>query len=173
MAHVVFLHGANVGGRNIFRPARLAAALGDLDVVNVGAAGTFVVRAKVAAAAVRREILGRLKFAAGIAVLPGSRIEELVRSRPFHGVAFRKDLRGWVAVLHGRPKKRPALPFSRPEGAGWTVRLDRVEGAFALGLWHFHGKFVIPSLVVEEALGVPATVRWWETMERVAGILQR
>ena len=62
MGHVVFLRAANVGGRNVFKPAQLARDLAHLDVVNVGAAGTFVVRGKASAAAVRREILERLPF---------------------------------------------------------------------------------------------------------------
>ncbi len=41
---VVFLRGVNVGGHRTFRPSRLAQKLRDFDVVNVGAAGTFVVR---------------------------------------------------------------------------------------------------------------------------------
>jgi len=44
MALVVFLRGVNVGGHRTFRPSLLANELSDFDVVNVGAAGTFVVR---------------------------------------------------------------------------------------------------------------------------------
>ncbi len=44
MAVVVFLRGVNVGGHRTFRPSLLAKELHDYDVVNVGAAGTFVVR---------------------------------------------------------------------------------------------------------------------------------
>ena len=44
MALIVLLRGINVGGYRILRPSILAKGLGDYDVVNVGAAGTFVVR---------------------------------------------------------------------------------------------------------------------------------
>ena len=44
MALVAPLRGVNVGGHRTFRPSILARELGDYDVVNVGAAGTFVVR---------------------------------------------------------------------------------------------------------------------------------
>ena len=44
MAVVVFLRGVNVGGHRTFRPSILAKELSDYGVVNVGAAGTFVVR---------------------------------------------------------------------------------------------------------------------------------
>ena len=44
MALIVFLRGINVGGHRTFRPSILAQQLREYDVVNVGAAGTFVVR---------------------------------------------------------------------------------------------------------------------------------
>lgn len=44
MASVVFLRGVNVGGHKAFQPSAVARDLADLDVVNIGAAGTFVVR---------------------------------------------------------------------------------------------------------------------------------
>src|SRR5712692_221369 len=113
MAHVVFLRAANVGGRNVFRPARVAASLAHLDIANVGAAGTFVVRGKATAASIRREILAQLSFEPEIVIRPAGEVLALVRSEPFRGVAFSKDLRGWVAALSGRPKAQPALPLAR------------------------------------------------------------
>jgi uncharacterized protein (DUF1697 family) len=173
MAHVVFMRAANVGGRNVFRPAQLAAALARLDVVNVGAAGTFVVRGPATPAAIRREILARLPFEPGIAIRPAGEVLALVRSRPFARVEFSKDLRGWVAVLAGRPKSRPALPLVKPAGAMWGVRVEHVEGAYALGLCQRRpGGSVFPNEVVETALGVRATTRWWETFERVVALLE-
>jgi uncharacterized protein (DUF1697 family) len=172
MSHVVFLRGANVGGNNVFRPARLAADLAHLGVVNIGAAGTFVVRGKRSAASIRREILARLAFEPSLAIRPADEILALVRSRPFEGVKFTKEMRGWVAVLCGAPKIQPVLPVITPEGKPWTFRLDRIDGAFALGLWHWRpGGFTIPGNAVEKSVGVPATARWWETYERIAKVL--
>jgi len=173
MAHVVFLRAMNVGGKNVFRPAQLAAALAHLGAVNVGAAGTFVIRERVSAALIRREILAGMTFKPELAVRPAGEILALVRSKPFDRATFSKDLRGWVAVLGARPRNRPALPLSKPAGKAWSIRLERVDGAFALGLWHRRpGGFLFPSQVVEDALGVRATTRWWETMERVAALIE-
>ena len=132
MAHVVFLRAANVGGKNVFRPAQLAAALAHLEVVNLGAAGTFVVRAPASAASIRREILSRLPFEPAIAVRPAREVVALVRSEPFRGIALSKDLRGWAAVLCGPPRTRPTLPLVKPAGRNWSVRFDRIDGPFAL-----------------------------------------
>jgi uncharacterized protein (DUF1697 family) len=173
MAHAVFLRAANVGGKNVFRPAKLAAALPHLGVVNVGAAGTFVVRAQASAAAIRREILAQLPFEPGIAVCPAREVVALVRSRPFEGVKFSKDVRAWAAALCGRPAAQPSLPILKPAGKAWSVRVDRLEGGFALGILHRRaGRFLFPNQVVEQALETPATTRWWETIVRVAEIVE-
>jgi uncharacterized protein (DUF1697 family) len=172
MAYVVFLRAANVGGRNALRPARLAADLVHLDVVNVGAAGTFVVRGKATEAAIRREILARVSFEPTIVVRRASEILALVASDPFRGITFSRDLRGWAAALAGRPKARPDLPLLAPRGRDWSVRVDRVEDKFAVGLSRRRpGGSVFPSSVLEDALGVPATTSWWETVQRLASLL--
>ena len=54
MALVVLLRGVNVGGHRTLRPAVLAKELADLDVVNIGAAGTFVIRQPVTHATARQ-----------------------------------------------------------------------------------------------------------------------
>jgi uncharacterized protein (DUF1697 family) len=173
VASVVFLRAANVGGTNVFRPAHLATALKRLNVVNIGAAGTFVVRSSATTAAIRRDFLAAMPFVPIMAVRPGSDVIALVRSLPFKGVALSKDLRGWVAVMTERPKLTPALPLSAPPGPNWYLRFDEIRGVVALGLVRRHpdrpinvGKFL------ETALGVPVTVRWWETIEKIAKILE-
>jgi uncharacterized protein (DUF1697 family) len=172
MAHVVFLRAANVGGKNVFRPAQLAASLAHLKAVNVGAAGTFVIRERTSSASIRRELVQRLPFACHIAIRPAKEILDLVRADPFAGVRLSRDLRGWVAVLCEKPAARPTLPLSFPKGKPWSVRLDRIDGAFAVGLFQRQPNgFVFPSNSVEAALGVPATTRWWETFGRIAAVL--
>jgi len=173
MASVVFLRAANVGGTNVFRPAELAKALKHLDVVNVGAAGTFVVRSPASAAAIRQEFLAEMPFEPVMAVRPGRDVIALVESRPFKGVALSKDLRGWVAVTTERPKHEPALPIAMPPGANWYLRFDEIRGSCALGLVRRHpDRPINVGKSLEAALGVPVTVRWWETMEKIAGVLQ-
>ena len=52
------------------------------------------------------------------------------------------------------------------------MRLDEIDGSFAIGLWRRDpsGRLV-PGTSIEKALGVPVTVRWWETMVKVAKII--
>lgn len=172
MAHVVLLRAANVGGRNVCRPAELAKRLAHLDVTSLGAAGTFLVRGRATPAAIRREFLAGLTFAPEIVIRPAEEVVALVKRNPFAGVRFSKDLRGWVAALAGTPKSLPKLPLLVPEGRSWSVRFDRVQGAFALGVWRRQPKSPFPNQVVEKALVVPATTRWWETIERLAALAE-
>src|SRR5438876_8973701 len=62
MALVVFLRGVNVGGHRTFRPSLLAKELSHYDVVNVGAAGTFIVRKPGSRTELRAELLRMLPF---------------------------------------------------------------------------------------------------------------
>jgi hypothetical protein len=66
MALVVFLRGVNVGGHRTFRPSILARELSGYDVLNVGAAGTFVVREPGSRAKFRSALLRKLPFEAEI-----------------------------------------------------------------------------------------------------------
>ncbi|HET7224547.1 MAG TPA: DUF1697 domain-containing protein [Candidatus Eisenbacteria bacterium] len=171
--HVVFMRAANVGGHNVFRPAQLAAALAHLDVVNVGAAGTLLVRGRSTPGAVAREVRAHMAFEPELIVRPAREILALVRSDPFAGVRFPNGVRGWVAALDSAPSKRPALPLTRPQGRPWSVRIERTTGAFALGTYRrTPAGSVFPSAVVESALGVRATTRWWETFVRVAELIE-
>jgi uncharacterized protein (DUF1697 family) len=168
----VLLRAANVGGKNVFKPAQLAKALAHLDVVNIGAAGTFVVRGKASAAAVRREFLAAMPFAIDMVVMPGKDVVTLVESAPFAGVKLSKDLRAWVAALSAKPKTALEVPIVKPEGKAWSVRVDRLEGRFVLGLWQRQPKLSFPNEVVERAAGVPATMRWFETYEKIAKLVK-
>jgi uncharacterized protein (DUF1697 family) len=172
MPHAVFLRAANVGGHNVFKPARLARELSALGVVNLGAAGTFAVRSGATASDVRVAFLRHLPFEPAIAVVPARALRALAASAPFAGEKFSKDRRGWVAVLCARPERQPALPLVSPPGRAWEVRLERLAPPFALGLWQRQPKGALsPNEVVERATGAPATTRWWETIEKLAALL--
>jgi uncharacterized protein (DUF1697 family) len=56
MALVVFLRGVNVGGHRTFRPSILANELKEYGVVNIGAAGTLVVRKPISEKRLRAEL---------------------------------------------------------------------------------------------------------------------
>src|SRR5262245_5175350 len=129
MASVVFFRAANVGGHQVFRPALLAKELAALDVVNVGAAGTYVVRKAVAEPALRKAILSRLDFAPELLIRPAKEVQALEET-PFGRGGEKRS----ITVMTLAPKPLPRLPLDRPEGKAWSVRIVAIEGVFAYGL---------------------------------------
>jgi uncharacterized protein (DUF1697 family) len=83
MALVVFLRGVNVGRHKRFLPAQLARDVAEFDVVNVGAAGTFVVRAPAAPLAIRAAISRQLAFDAAMVIVTGRGLLAFVATEPF------------------------------------------------------------------------------------------
>ena len=83
MASVVFFRAINVGGHQRCQPSNLARDLAALDVVNVGAAGTLVVRKAVSQASLRKEILRRLHFEPELMICPGQEVMALATDDPF------------------------------------------------------------------------------------------
>src|SRR5262245_60638228 len=118
MAQAVFVRGVNVGGRKVFRPKVLAEDLSRLDVANVGAAGTFVLRTASAAGALRQEIRRRLPADAEVMICSAREVLDLVSSEREEAPA---GARRYVCVLGARPTKRPPLPLRAPSGSAWQV----------------------------------------------------
>src|SRR5512138_1591337 len=85
MALVVFLRGVNVGGHRTFRPSIVARELGEYGVVNVGAAGTFVVRNPGTRSEFRTALLRKLPFEAEIMLCDGRDLMRLETENPFAG----------------------------------------------------------------------------------------
>jgi uncharacterized protein (DUF1697 family) len=172
MASVVFLRGANVGGHRTFQPALLAKELAALDVVNVGAAGTFVVRGKVGDAALRAEMARRLPFDAEFIICPARDLVKLARAEPFGANLSETNVRPYVSVLAKSVQTLPRLPIRRPDNDEWQVKVLGVVGRFALSLHRRLGRaLVYPNEVVEKRLGVSATTRNWNTISAICAIL--
>ena len=97
MALVVFLRGINVGGHRTFRPSVLARGLGDYGVVNVGAAGTFVVRKPGSRATFRAALLRKLPFKAEVVLCDGRDLMRLEMQNPFGTGSCPADIVRFVA----------------------------------------------------------------------------
>lgn len=171
MALVVFLRGVNVGGHRRFRPALLPARLPDLDLVNIGAAGTFVVRRRMAPARVRAAFAGALPFATHIIVCDGAQIRRLVAADPFAGDPPRPGTTCFVSVLGGTPDAEPLLPLELKDGRRWLVRLIGRSECFLLGVYRRHMKTIGYLGRVDKLFDVPITTRNWNTITQVARVL--
>jgi len=171
MALVALLRGLNVGGHRRFRPTLLAARLQHLDVVNIGATGTFVVRAPVGRQELRAAISKELPFPIDVAICDGREVLELVAHDYFAEHPKRDDVIRFVSTLSVAPRKVPALPITMPGRGTWLVKVLACEGRFIVGL-HRRSMKVIGLLgELDELFGARATTRSWGTMERIAKIL--
>jgi uncharacterized protein (DUF1697 family) len=183
MPSVVFLRAVNVGGTNRCQPALIAKELAKFGVVNIGAVGTFVVREDVTESALRAAIAKKLPFKCEIMICPARDIIKLVRQwtdspwraskDPFLRQPSGPEITRFVNVLHKRLRTLPALPFSLPSDDDWLLKIIAIQDRFVLGLYRREMKAISYLGKVEKLLGVPATTRNWNTIEKVATILRQ
>jgi uncharacterized protein (DUF1697 family) len=171
MALVVFLRGVNVGGHRTFRPSLLARELSDYDVVNVGAAGTFVVRRPGSRAAFRADLLRRLPFETEVALCDGRDLVRLAAEDPVRGQPQRPDVIRFVSILSKRGRVRPSVPLTLPSDGEWSLRVIAAQGPFILGVYRRHMKAIGYLGRIDELFGAPATTRSWTTILQVVRIL--
>jgi uncharacterized protein (DUF1697 family) len=172
MALVVFLRGVNVGGHRIFRPSLVANQLIDFDVVNVGAAGTFVVRKRISQAKLRAELLRRLPFEAAVAICKGNDVLKLTSGNPFAGQPTGPKIVRFVSILAKRGQPLPSTPLSLPSGGEWSLKILAMKDRFVFGLYRREMKTIRYLGQLDKIFGVPATTRNWNTMTAIARILQ-
>ena len=142
MALVVLLRGVNVGGHRTCRPARLAAQLKHLDAVNIGAAGTFVIRRPVTRALLRTELARRLPFDAEIMICQGREIVRLMSHNHFPDEPVRPDIVRFVSVLSQRPRSAPSMPMSFPSSGTWLLKILARDNRFVFGVYRRHMKVI-------------------------------
>ena len=168
MALVVLLRGINVGGHRAFRPSVVAKQLKPLDVVSIGAAGTFVVRQPVTRAHLRREFARRLPFEAHIVICTGREILDLMSRDFFANDPARPDIVRFVSVLTQAPRVKPPTPMSLPPSGEWLVRILARENRFLVGLYRRRMKVIGYLGSLDRVFGVPATTRNWNTFAAIA-----
>lgn len=173
MALVVFLRGVNVGGYKTFRPSVLARELSDYDVVNVGAAGTFVVRRPGSRAQFRAELGRRMPFETEIALCDGRDLLRLEAENPFADVPSAPDIIRFVSVLSTSPRTRPSVPITLPGEGEWSLRVLAARGRFVCGVYRRHMKAIGYLGRIDALFGAPATTRNWNTMQAVTRILKQ
>jgi uncharacterized protein (DUF1697 family) len=168
---VVLLRGVNVGGHKTFRPTTLAGQLRHLGVVNIGAAGTFVIRQPIGRAQLRAEIARRLPFPAEIVICEGREIARLMSHDPFAGHPVRPDITRFVSVLSRLPRSAPRLPVILPPRGQWMMKVLARDGRFVFGMYRRHMKVIGYLGTVDRIYDVPVTTRNWNTITAIAKVL--
>jgi len=172
MALIVFLRGVNVGGHRTFRPSILARELSDYDVVNVGAAGTFVVRKPGSRAKFRAELLRKLPFEAEVVICDGRDLIRLEMENPFGTEPQRPDVVRFVSILSKPGRARASIPITIPPGEEWFLRVIASQNRFVFGVYRRHMKTISYLGQIDKLFGVPATTRNWSTIMAIVRILK-
>jgi uncharacterized protein (DUF1697 family) len=172
MALVVFLRGVNVGGHRRFRPSVLARELSAYDVVNVGAAGTFVVRRPGSRAKFRAELLRKLPFQTEVVFCDSRDILSLERENPFGEELARPETVRFVSILAKSGGVPPSLPISLPPKGRWLVKLIAARDRFVFGAYRRDLKTIGYLGQLDRLFGGRATTRNWNTIMAIVRILK-
>ena len=168
---VVFIRGLNVGGHRRFRPAVLAGQLKHLGAVNIGAAGTLVIRRPIGRKRLHAEIARRLPFKAAIVMCDGREIVARLSTKIFDRYPRRPDVVRFVSLLSRRPVAPARLPVTLPARGRWLLKVLARDGRFVLGMYRRHMKVIGYLGSLDRLFGVPATTRNWNTMTAVARVV--
>ena len=171
MALVVLLRGVNVGGHRTFRPTTLSKQLKHLDAVNIGAAGTFVIRQPVTRAQLRAQLASRLPFNTEIMICQGREIVRLLSHNHFADQPMRPGIVRFVSVLSQRPRSAPSMPMSFPSNGTWLLKILARDNRFVVGLYRRHMKVIGYLGTLDRLFGVPVTTRNWNTITAIARVL--
>jgi uncharacterized protein (DUF1697 family) len=172
MALVVFLRGVNVGGQRTFRPTKLADALKHLGAVNIGAAGTLVIRQSMSQAKARAEVAAVLPFVTEIVICQARDIANLLSTDPFEGQSLQPDVVRFVSVLSQRPRLAPTIPMQLPSSGRWLMKILARRSRFVIGMYRRHMKVIGYLGALDRHFGVPVTTRNWNTISAIARVLQ-
>jgi uncharacterized protein (DUF1697 family) len=172
MALIVFLRGINVGGHRRFRPSMLAKDLAAYDVVNVGAAGTLVVRKPGARTKFLSELRRKVPFETVVAFCDGSDLLRLEMENPFGAETSRPDAVQFVSILSRDGRSKASLPIALPGGEEWFVRIIGSRDRLVFGVYRRHMRTIGYLGQIDEVFGAPATTRSWNTVLSVLRILK-
>ena len=172
MALVVFLRGINVGGHRRFRPSTLAKELSRYDVVNVGAAGTLVVRKPGPRAQFLAALQRKLPFKAKAVLCDGRDLVRLVMDNPFSAEPVRADVVRFVSILPKACRADASFLITLPPSGEWFVRIISARKQFVCGTYRRHMKTIGCLGQIDTLFGAPATTRNWNTIGAIVRILK-
>jgi uncharacterized protein (DUF1697 family) len=173
VALVVLLRGVNVGGQRTFRPSVLAEELKHLEAVNIGAAGTFVIRRPIGRTQLRAEIARKLPFDAEITICQGREIIRLMSQNPFAQLRMQPGIVRFVSILSKRPRSAPSMPMPFPSSGKWLLKILARDNRFVFGVYRRHMKVISYLGALDRLFGVPVTTRNWNTITAIAAVLER
>lgn len=171
MALVVLLRGVNVGGHRTFHPSALAQKLRRFDVVNVGAAGTFVVHQPGPRRKLRAALLRHVPVGTEMVFCDGHDLLDLDDANLFGPDPVNPEVVRFVSFLTKRSRTRPMLPITVPAGENWLVRVLGLRDRLVFGEYRRHMRTIGCLGQLDRLFGVRVTTRSWTTIRSVVRVL--
>ena len=150
----------------------LARELRAYDVVNVGAAGTLVVRKPGSRAKFVAELRRKLPFELEVALCDGCDLIGLEMENPFGAEPPRPDVVRFVSILSKAGRGKASLPIALPEDGEWFVRIIGSKTRLVFGVYRRNTKTIGYLGQIDALFGAPATPRSWNTILSVLRILK-
>lgn len=172
MTLVVLLRGVNVGGHKTFKPKQVAEKLKHLGTINIGAAGTFIIRKKTSQTEIRKIFEDLLPFRTQMFICRGRDILDLVSDDPFSHLKGDSGIVRFVSILAKKPSREPGYPFILPKEGPWLVKLIGRRERCVFGIYRRDMKTIQHLGKTEVEFDVPVTTRNWNTITEIASVLR-
>ena len=130
-----------------------------------------MVRENVSEPVLRAALAKKLPFKCEIMIVPARAIIKLASKDPFSRQPSGPDITRFVSVLHKRPARVPPLPLSLPSEKEWLLKIIAIPNRFVLGIYRRQMKAIGYLGKIEKILGVAATTRNWNTIQKIVQIL--
>ena len=153
-------------------PSVLARDLAAYDVVNVGAAGTFVVRKPGSRTKFFADLRRKLPLEVKVAFCDASDLLQLEMENPFAIEPAAPDIVRFVSVLSEAHRYKASLPIQVPAGEEWFVQITGVKDRLVFGVYRRHMRSIGYLGQIDKLFGAPATTRSWSTILSVLRILK-
>jgi uncharacterized protein (DUF1697 family) len=150
----------------------LASQLQDYGLVNIGAAGTFVVCNPVSQRRLRSELLQRLPFEVQMTMCTGEELMAAASNNPFDDKPPRSGIVRFVSILSQPPQLSPSIPACIPAKGKWLVRILSRHDRFLFGVYRREMKTITCIGKIDNLFGVLATTRNWNVIRAILKVLE-
>ena len=140
--------------------------------MNVGAAGTLVVRKPGSRTKFIAELRRKVPFEVEVAYCDGSDLIGLEMENPFGAEPPGRDVVRFVSILSKAGRGKASFPIGLPEEGEWFVRIIGSKNRLVFGVYRRHMKTIGYLGKIDKLFGAPATTRSWSTIISVLRILK-
>ena len=171
--YVAFLRGINVGGHKLIKMeelSRIFTSLGCKNVKTYIQSGNVIFEtsasdSKALTKKIEKELLDIFGYEATVFLRTMAEVEDMLDQNPFKKFKSSAKVKMYVTFLSRIPDKKPKLPLVSAKDGLEIFSIKNCE-AFLLSQM-VKGRFGFPNNFIEKEVGVPATTRNWNTVNKI------